>query len=85
MPLSCKKRPMSKLKTKEKQILEKLFQMGGGYVLNFTDRTIGEFFRDSLNVDFSAKEYDYGSGSKANRMRGLYAVSEAHLPAFALI
>jgi len=63
---------MSKLKTKEKQILEKLFQMGGGYVLNFTDRTIGEFFRDSLNVDFYAKEYDYGSGSKANRMRGFW-------------
>lgn len=43
--------------------------MGGGYVLNFTDRTMGEFFQDDLGIDIYKKKYDYASGSKANRMR----------------
>jgi len=34
-----------------KQILEKLFQMGSGYVLNFSDRSIGEFFQDDIGVN----------------------------------
>jgi len=40
--------------------------------LNFTDRTIGEFFRDDLKVDFYSKRFAYASGSKANRMRGFW-------------
>ena len=39
---------MANLTTLDKQILEKLFQMGGGYVLNFSDRTMGEFFREEI-------------------------------------
>jgi len=39
---------MEALNTNEKQLLERLFQMGGGYVLNFSDRIFGEFFRDDI-------------------------------------
>lgn len=67
---------MANLTTIEKQILEKLFQMEGGYVLNFSDRTMGEFFRDDLKIDIYCKEYNYASGSKANRMRGLWLNAE---------
>ncbi|NCS72459.1 TIGR02391 family protein [Candidatus Peregrinibacteria bacterium CG11_big_fil_rev_8_21_14_0_20_41_10] len=63
---------MADLTTIEKQVLEKLFQMGGGYVLNFSDRTMGEFFRDDVGLDIYTKKYEYASGSKANRMRGLW-------------
>ena len=63
---------MADLTTIEKQILEKLFQMGGGYVLNFSDRTMGEFFRDDVGLDIYTQKYNYASGSKANRMRGLW-------------
>lgn len=63
---------MANLATIEKQTLEKLFQMGSGYVLNFSDRTMGEFFRDDVGLDIFAKKYNYGSGSKANRIRGLW-------------
>ncbi len=63
---------MANLTTIEKQILEKLFQMGGGYVLNFSDRTMGEFFRDDIGLDIYTQKYNYESGSKANRMRGLW-------------
>jgi len=63
---------MANLTTSEKQVLEKLFQMSGGYVLNFSDRTMGEFFRDDVGLDVYSKKYLYGSGSKANRLRGLW-------------
>ncbi len=52
---------MANLSTIEKQILEKLFQMEGGYVLNFSDRTIGEFFRDDVGIDICAQKYNYAS------------------------
>ena len=63
---------MADLSTIEKQILEKLFQMGGGYVLNFSDRTMEEFFRDDLGIEIYCEKYNYNSGSKANRMRGFW-------------
>jgi uncharacterized protein (TIGR02391 family) len=63
---------MAKLTTLEKQILEKLFQMSGGYVLNFTDRTMEEFFRDDLKINTYDEKYNYSTGSKANRMRGFW-------------
>jgi len=63
---------MANLTTIEKQILEKSFQMTGGYVLNFSDRTMGEFFRDDIGIDIYAKKYNYASGSKANRLRGFW-------------
>ena len=63
---------MANLTTNEKQILEKLFQMGSGYVLNFTDRTMKEFFRDDVGVDIYSEKYKYASGSKANCLRGFW-------------
>lgn len=63
---------MSDLKTIDKQTLESLFDMKGGYILDFTDRTIGEFFEDELNIDFFDVKFNYASGSKANRMRGFW-------------
>ena len=41
---------MANLTTLEKQVLEKIFQMNGGYVLNFSDRTMGEFFRATTKL-----------------------------------
>jgi hypothetical protein len=64
----------------EKQVLEKLFQMGDGYLLNFSDRTFGEFFRDDVRIDIFDPKYNYRSGSKANRMRGFWqAASDAQV------
>ena len=67
---------MANLTTNEKQVFEKLFQMGGGYVLNFSDRTMGEFFRDDVGIDIYAEKYNYGSGSKANRLRGFWLTAD---------
>jgi hypothetical protein len=50
--------------------------MSSGYVLNFSDRTISEYFRNDVGVDICDQKYNYASGSKANRMRGLWQVAD---------
>lgn len=70
---------MASLTMSEKQTLEKLFQMNDGYVLNFSDRTMSEFFRDDLGVDIYNQKYNYASGSKANRMRGFWLKADEKL------
>lgn len=63
---------MANLTTNDKQLLEKLFQMGGGYVLNFSDRRIMEFFNNDIGINIYDERYNYASGSKANRVRGFW-------------
>lgn len=66
---------MSSLKATDKKILEKLFKMEGGYVLGFSDRTFGQFFKDECGIDVYDEKngYDYLGTSKANRMRAVWA------------
>lgn len=54
--------------------------MGGGYVLEFSNRTFAEFVEESVRRDIYDARYDYGnSGSKANRLRGFWGVESNHL------
>jgi hypothetical protein len=63
---------MASLKFRDKSKLEEYLEMGGGYVLNFSDRTFADFFRD-FDIDIDSPEYLQGhSGSKANRMRSFW-------------
>ena len=63
---------MSDLTPVEKRKLEKFLGMETGYVLNFSNRSFAEFVRDSTGRDIYDSRYDYGSGSKANRMRAFW-------------
>ena len=60
---------MADLTFLEKRDLERLFQMGSGYVLDFSNRTFHEFIADAVAKDIDVPEYQCGSGSKANRLR----------------
>jgi len=42
---------------------------GGGYVLNFSDRTFAQFFAEELNIDIDDSLYARNGGSKAKRLR----------------
>lgn len=66
---------MASLDNISKRQLEKYLKMGGGYVLNFTNRTFADFF-DGYGIDIDSEKYFYGSGSKANKLRGFWAVSD---------
>ena len=70
---------MTNLSTNDKRILEKLFQMESGYVLNFSDRTMEEFFADDVGVNIYDQKYNYASGSKANRIRGFWQIADSSL------
>ena len=59
---------MSSLTAADKLYLEKVLDMGSGYVLNFTDATFGQFFR-SYDVDIHSADYQTYGTSKAKKMR----------------
>lgn len=58
----------------ERQTVEKFLEMGEGYVLDFSNRTLQEFLAETLKIDIYSNKYDYASGSKANRIRGFLQV-----------
>lgn len=63
----------------ERRKLERLFRMSGGYVLDFSDRTFSEFFEEHTRRDIDAAIYRERGTSKANRLRGFWAVEGNHL------
>lgn len=66
---------MSSLTHVEKQKLERELGMASGYVLNFSNRTFDEFFRDVVGIGIYDSRFGLGSGSKANRMRAFWNVA----------
>ncbi len=67
---------MSNLTLIEKRKLERLLQMGSGYVLDFSNRTLQGFVLDSTGRDIFDVKY---SGSKANRLRAFWANEPNHV------
>jgi len=63
---------MSNLTFTEKRKLEQLLGMKTGYVLDFSDRTFGEFVSDATGRNIFDERYNYASGSKANRLRAFW-------------
>jgi hypothetical protein len=70
---------MSNLNFLEKKKLEQLFEMGGGFVLDFSDRTFADFMAESTRKDIWNEGYLYRSGSKANRLRAFWKVEPNYL------
>jgi hypothetical protein len=70
---------MSSLSFVEKIQLEKLLQMGGGYVLDFNDRTYQQFIGESIGIDIFDEKYKEGTGSKAKRMRAFWTKEQDHV------
>lgn len=69
---------MADLTGPEKRAFERVLAMGGGYVLDFSNRTFSEFVMDSTGRDIYDARYDHGSGSKANRLRGFWQAESPH-------
>lgn len=57
------------LKRLDYDLLDYVFDMGGGYVLDFSNRTFSEFFIDELNIDIDNARYCDIGNSKAKRLR----------------
>jgi hypothetical protein len=67
---------VSNLSNLEKRKFEKLLGMSSGYVLDFSNRTFAEFVTDTTGLNIYDARYDYGSGSKANRLRKFWQIEE---------
>lgn len=70
-----RQRKLSSLTHIEKQKLERELGMGGGFVLDFSNRTFEEFFREVVGVQIYDSRFELGSGSKANRMRAFWQIA----------
>jgi hypothetical protein len=63
---------MADLSSIEKMKIEKLFDMGTGYVIDFSNRTFYEFILENTGIKIYDSKYDYESGSKANHLRAFW-------------
>ena len=63
---------MSSLKTVEKQPLEELLEMSGGYVLDFTNHTFAAMFAETVGRDIYSSAYEKYGDSKAKRLRAFW-------------
>jgi len=48
---------MPNIRSIDMMVLDDIFDMGSGYVLNFSDRTFAQFFAEELNVDIDNPIY----------------------------
>jgi len=62
---------MSTLTVIDRRYLEKFLGMGSGYVLNYSDKTIGAFFT-SHSIDIHGPKYQTHGTSKANKLRAFW-------------
>jgi hypothetical protein len=60
---------MSAIRSIDMLLIDDLFEMNSGYVLNFSDRTFAQFFAAELGVDISDRAYQKHGTSKAKRLR----------------
>lgn len=57
------------LKRLDYDLLDFIFEMGGGYVLDFSNRTFSEFFSEEFNINIDSTIYCDVGNSKAKRLR----------------
>lgn len=70
---------MADLTPVEKRHLERMLEMEGGYVLDFSNRTFAEFILDVTGRNIDDARYANASGSKANRLRAFWATEPNHV------
>jgi hypothetical protein len=60
---------MTNIRAIDMMLIDDLFDMSSGYVLNFSDRTFALFFASELGVNIDDPRYAQGGNSKAKRLR----------------
>src|SRR5688572_25121762 len=60
---------MANVRTIDFILLDDIFEMQSGYVLDFSNKTFAAFFADELNIDIDSPAYQDRGTSKGNRLR----------------
>ncbi len=63
------RRSPATIRTADMPVLDRVFGMESGYVLDFTNQTFAEFFREELGVDIDDPRWAVQGASKAKRLR----------------
>ena len=70
---------MSDLSETERITIEHLLDMGGGYVLNFFDRTFRDFILEKVKIDIDDEKYSENGRSKAKRLRVFWKLESNYI------
>ena len=62
----------------DRRNLERYFGMSSGYVLNFSDRTFGEFVFEAVRIDIHSDRYVIDGTSKAKKLRAFWKLEPDH-------
>jgi hypothetical protein len=71
----------TRLPSKQREIFDRIFRSDGGYVLDFTDRTMAEWFQEVCGLDIFQERFQIEGQSKGKTLRGFVAVAEPRLVA----
>ena len=71
--------PSGSIRAIDMELIDALFGMGAGYVLDFSDRTFAEFFTSELGLNIYDPRYSIEGTSKAKRLRYFLRTSEPHV------
>lgn len=69
----------TRLPTKQREVFDHIFHSGGGYVLDFSDRTMAEWFEENCGLQIFQARFQTEGASKGKSLRGFVAVAEPRL------
>lgn len=65
-----------RLPTKSRTVFDQIFYSGGGYVLDFSDRTMAEWFEETFDLNIFQERFQIEGQSKGKTLRGFVEVAE---------
>jgi hypothetical protein len=65
---------MEQLRPVELKLIDELFGMSSGYVLDFTNSTFADFFRREVGIDIYDNAYAIYGGSKGKHLRAFLTI-----------
>jgi len=70
-----------RLTSQHRTTFDRIFHSGGGYVLDFSDRTMAEWFEETLDLDIFQQRFQIEGHSKGKTLRVFVEVAEPRLVA----
>lgn len=70
-----------RLPLKQREVFDRIFHSSGGYVLDFSDRSMAEWFQETCGLEIFQERFQIDGGSKGKTLRGFVAVAEPRLVA----
>lgn len=67
---------MARIGMADKLLIEDVFAMGGGYVLDFSNPTFAQFFMEEVGVNIDEAQYFASGSSKAKRLRCFFSLAD---------